>query len=106
MAKILEVSEENFDSEVLQSDLPVLVDFYADWCGPCKVMAPHLEKASEEIKSVKFGKVDVDKEGDLAGKFGVLSIPTTISFKDGEQVDRHTGALSVADIKKIVEKSF
>ncbi|OIO81330.1 thioredoxin [Candidatus Pacearchaeota archaeon CG1_02_32_132] len=83
-----------------------IVDFYADWCGPCKIMAPHFEKASEQIKGVKFGKVDVDGNQDLAQRFQVMSIPTTIFFKDGEQVDRHSGALSEDDIKKTIGKAF
>ncbi|NCO11203.1 thioredoxin [Candidatus Pacearchaeota archaeon CG_4_9_14_0_2_um_filter_39_13] len=83
-----------------------IVDFYADWCGPCQIMKPHFEKASKEMKDVKFGKVDVDANQDLAGRFQVMSIPTTIFFKDGEQVDRHSGALRESDIKEAVEKAF
>ncbi len=102
--KIHILNENKFDSFVSNGN--VIVDFYADWCGPCKIMAPHFQKASEEIKNVKFAKVDVDSESELAGRYDVMSIPTTIFFKDGEIVDRHTGALDISNIKKMVEENF
>lgn len=98
------LDEKSFDSFVKSGN--VIVDFYADWCGPCKVMAPEFEKAAAELKDVKFGKLNIDGHQDIAGRFMVMSIPTVIFFKDGEQVDRHTGALSAEDIKKKAEKSF
>ena len=102
--KIKQLDEKNFDDFIGKGD--VIVDFYADWCGPCKILGPELEKASKEIKGVKFGKVDVDRNQDLAGRFGVMSIPTLIFFKEKEQVDRVNSALSVKDIKKRVESNF
>jgi thioredoxin 1 len=100
--KVLE--SDSFDEFIGSGN--AVVDFYADWCGPCKIMAPEFEKAAEKLKSVKFGKVNVDGNQDLAGRFGVMSIPTTIFFKEKEQVDRHTGALRFEDIKEKVEKDF
>lgn len=85
---------ENFDQEVLKSELPVLVDFWATWCGPCKMMAPVVEEIAEELKGkVKVGKVNVDDEGELARKYGILSIPTFMLFKDGEQAKMTVGAM-------------
>ena len=97
--KIKQLDEKNFDDFIGKGD--VIVDFYADWCGPCKILGPELEKASKEIKGVKFGKVDVDRNQDLAGRFGVMSIPTLIFFKNGKQVDKSTGVL---DKDEILEK--
>ena len=82
----------DFEKEVAQSDKAVLIDFYADWCGPCKMMAPVLEEIAAERDDVKIFKVNVDEEGELAQKFGVMSIPTFISFKGGEMVKKETGA--------------
>jgi len=98
------LTEDNFDDFISSGN--AIIDFYADWCGPCKIMAPHFEKASKEMKEVKFGKVDVDAESNLAGRFQVMSIPTTIFFKDKEQVERHTGALSLDMIKGTAEEFF
>ena len=81
-----------FEKEVLQSDKPVLVDFFADWCGPCKMMAPVLEEISNERADVKVLKVNVDEEPALAQKFGVMSIPTFISFKGGQMHKKAMGA--------------
>ena len=84
--------ESNFDAEVLQSDLPVFVDFYADWCGPCKMMSPVIDKLAEEYEGkIKVGKVNVDDEAELAIKFGVSSIPTLILFENGEAVKKLIG---------------
>lgn len=84
----------------------VVVDFHAEWCGPCKIMAPHFKKASEAITGVRFASLDVDGNQEIAQEYGVMSIPTTIFFKDGEIVDRHTGAMGFADIKQKVEAAF
>lgn len=81
-----------------------VVDFYADWCGPCKIMAPAFERASGKVKEVKFAKLNVDGNQDVAMKYGVLSIPTTIVFKNGNVKDMHTGALSESEILKLAEK--
>ncbi|MGV8142191.1 MAG: thioredoxin [Candidatus Pacearchaeota archaeon] len=81
-----------------------VVDFYADWCGPCKIMAPAFERASGKLKDVKFAKINVEGNQDVAMKYGVLSIPTTIVFKNGSVRDMHTGALSEPEILKLAEK--
>lgn len=85
----------NFEEEVLKSDVPVLVDFYADWCGPCKMMAPVVAKFAEEFDGkVKVGKINVDDNGDIAQKYGVMSIPNFKFFKNGEVVDNIVGAVN------------
>ena len=87
-------TEENFDSEVLKSDIPVLVDFYADWCGPCKMMMPTVEKLAEKYDGkVKVGKVNSDENNALCAKYCIMSIPTFLVFKNGELVDSKTGAM-------------
>ena len=86
MAEII-LSKSNFEEEVLQSDLPVLVDFWATWCGPCRMLAPTIEKIAEEQEGVvKVGKVDVDEEPELAARFGIASIPTLMVFRGGQVV--------------------
>ncbi|SKB49707.1 thioredoxin [Lachnospiraceae bacterium] len=87
-------NKENFDAEVINSDIPVLVDFYADWCGPCKMMGPVVEElAAEYDGKVKVGKINVDKEPELAQKYGVMSIPFFAFIKNGELVDQELGAV-------------
>ena len=91
MAEII-ITKENFEAEVKQSDKPVLVDFWATWCGPCSMLAPIVEEISEDYsESVKVGKIDVDDQPELAMQFGVMSIPTLILFKNGEEADRMIG---------------
>ena len=87
-------NENNFADEVMKSEIPVLIDFYAEWCGPCRMMAPVVEQFVEEYDGrVKIGKINVDEESDLAERFGVQSIPSFIFIKDGKVVDRVTGAM-------------
>jgi thioredoxin 1 len=94
MGSALAVTSENFATEVLQSKLPVLVDFWATWCGPCRAVAPTLEAlAIEYADKLKVVKLDVDEFGELAGQFGVQSIPTLILFKGGQPVERLIGAV-------------
>ena len=91
----LTLTGENFEKEVLQSELPVLVDFWATWCGPCRMMAPVVEELAEEYEGkIKVGKVDVDENEDLAGEYGVMSIPTLLVFKNGEVTDSAVGVCS------------
>ena len=93
-------NEENFETEVLKSEGTVLVDFYADWCGPCKMMAPIIDGIAEEgIENLKVGKVNVDENGSLAEKYNVMSIPTIIIFKNGNPVKGFVGVTGKDEIK-------
>ena len=88
----VKLTSANFEEEVLKSNKPVLVDFWAAWCGPCQMVGPVVEEISEENPDIKVCKVDIDEFQDLAAKFGVMSIPTLIVFKDGKEVNRTLGA--------------
>lgn len=102
MAEII-LTKENFEAEVLNSDLPVLVDFWASWCGPCKMLAPIISEIAEEYKGkVKVAKVNIDDEGELAIKFGIVSIPTLLLFKDGEVLDKLIGYRPKEDITRLL----
>lgn len=90
----IDVTSENFKQEVLQSDKPVLVDFWASWCGPCRMLGPVLEELGEEHHEIKICKVNTDDERELAISFGIDSIPCVISFKDGKQIDKSVGFVS------------
>lgn len=93
------VTDANFETEVLQSDIPVVVDFWAEWCGPCKMIAPHLEAISEEMgDKVKIAKLDVDSNQQTAMALRVMSMPTLIAFKDGQPVAQKVGAGSKTDL--------
>ena len=99
------LTSDNFTQEVLQSDVPVLVDFWAPWCGPCKMMAPVVEElATEMAGKAKIGKVNVDDHGALAQQYNILSIPTFIVFKGGNVVEQFSGAMTKDDLKARVEK--
>jgi thioredoxin 1 len=103
---VYKFDESNFDAEVLQSDIPVFVDFYADWCGPCKMMSPVIDKLAEEYEGkIKVGKVNVDENGDLAVKYGIMSIPNMVFFKNGEVADRVVGAIPKPAMKEKFEKN-
>jgi len=93
-AKYVTLDETNFESEVLQSDRPVLVDFWAEWCPPCRLVAPLVEELAEEYDgTAKIAKLDVDRVPAVAGRFGIQSIPTLLFFRNGEVVDRVVGAV-------------
>ena len=89
---VMHVTKENFEAEVLQSEKPVLVDFWAGWCGPCKMVAPVLEEIAAEVADVKITKVNVDEQPELAGRFGIMSIPTLVVMKDGKVTNQAMGA--------------
>ena len=102
MGKAIEITDDSFQSEVVESDVPVLVDFWATWCGPCRAVAPIVEELADEYDGrVKVGKVDVDSEQKIALDFGIRSIPTLLIFKDGKQADQVVGAVKK---QQIVEK--
>ena len=89
---IIQITKDNFEQEVLKSEVPVLLDFYADWCGPCRMVAPVLHEIAEENEHIKVGKINVDEQMDLAMRFQVTSIPLLVVMKDGVVVDQALGA--------------
>lgn len=98
---------DNFEPEVLQSAVPVLVDFYADWCNPCKMMAPVVEKLAEEYEGkVKVGKCNIDENMQIAQRYRVASIPTFMVFREGKPCSTQVGAMSAAELKNIIEKAL
>lgn len=98
---VLNVTSENYESEVLKSEKTVLIDFYADWCGPCKMMSPVIDEIAEEMKeNVKVGKVNVDENQDLAMEYGVMSIPTIVVLKNGEVQKTFVGVTDKEEIKQ------
>ena len=101
-------TDANFDEEVLKSDTPVLVDFWAPWCGPCKMMGPIVEELATENanKSIKIGKLNVDENSAMAGKFGVMSIPTFLVFKNGEVVDQAVGGVGKEKLQELIDKNL
>lgn len=99
----IELKKENFESEVIKSEIPVLVDFWATWCGPCRMIAPTIEQIAKEYAGkIKVGKVNVDDEMALAVEYGIEVIPTLIFFKDGKVVKKTTGVLDKAEIQTII----
>jgi len=104
---LLHLTDASFKKEVLEADLPVLVDFWAPWCGPCKMIAPLLEElAKEYAQKMKIGKINIDEDTKIATHFGVMSIPTLIFFKKGKAIDQIAGALSKAELKKRIEENL
>ncbi len=99
---VLEITVDNFEKEVLKSKKPVLVDFWAVWCGPCQMQGPVVEQAAERFPEITVGKVNVDEQGELAQKYGVMSIPTLILFKDGQAAQKAVGFHSLEEIGKIL----
>ena len=105
--KIITITKDNFEQEVINSDKPVLLDFWAQWCGPCRAVAPIMEELSAEFDGkAKIGKVNVDEQGELAAKFRVMSIPTVMLFKQGQLAEKVIGARSKADFVNLVQKNL
>lgn len=100
--EVLHVTKENFEQEVVKSDKPVLVDFWASWCMPCKMLAPVLDEVAEQTDEFKICKVNVDEESDLAMKYRVMSIPTLVVMKNGEEVKRSLGVISKEEVFELV----
>ncbi|MDO5022313.1 MAG: thioredoxin [Eubacteriales bacterium] len=100
---VVTLTKENFDTEVFQSDKPVLVDFWAAWCGPCRMVSPIIDEIASENPDIKVGKVNVDEQPALAQQFGVMSIPTIIAFKDGKEVNKSVGVRSKQDLVRLVK---
>lgn len=101
----LKITRENFENEVMKSNIPVLIDFWAPWCGPCQMMGPIIEQLAEEYEGkAKVGKVNVDEEGELSQAFGVMSIPTIVLVKDGKVVKQAVGARPKAEVEAMLQE--
>lgn len=100
---IVTVTKENFEKEVLQAEKPVMVDFWATWCGPCRMLSPIVDQLAEERADAVFGKVNVDEQQELAAQFGIMSIPTVVVFKNGKVVRQTVGAQPKAALEKMLE---
>ena len=103
----LKITRENFENEVMKSNIPVLIDFWAPWCGPCRMMGPIIEQLAEEYEGkAKVGKVNVDEEGELSQAFGVMSIPTIVLVKDGKVVKQAVGARPKTEVEAMLQCVF
>ncbi len=107
MGKPMTIESNNFDKVVLQSKLPILVDFWAPWCGPCRIVAPLIEELAEEYEGkVSFGKVNVDQDPKIASKYGIMSIPTLILFKNGKPISNTVGFRPKAELKRSLDAAL
>ena len=100
---VLTITKDNFENEVLKSDIPVLVDFWASWCGPCRMMSPIVDQIAEEVTDCKVGKINVDEEGELAQQFGIMSIPTLLVFRDGKVANQSVGVRDKAFVIDMIK---
>ncbi len=99
---VIKLTAENFEQEVMKADKTVLVDFYADWCGPCQMLSPIVDEVAEERDDIKVGKINVDEQMTLAQRYGVMTIPTLIVFKNGEIANKQVGAQSKSGVLKML----
>ncbi len=99
---VMTITNENFTAEVMESEKPVLLDFWASWCGPCRMVSPIVDEIAEERSDVKVGKVNVDEQGELAQKFGIMSIPTLMVFEGGKIKNKALGAMPKANILELL----
>ncbi len=107
MAKPQEITDTEFEQEVLKAALPVVVDFWAEWCAPCKVVAPVLEELADEYDGkIKFVKVDTEENLETPSSYGILSLPTLLVFKEGQQIERINGARPKGDLKRSLDKAL
>lgn len=99
---VLHITKDNFEEQVLQSDKPVLLDFWASWCGPCRMVSPIIDEIADEKSDIKVGKINVDEQPELAGAFQVMSIPTLVVMKNGKVANRTIGAQPKAQILSLL----
>lgn len=100
---IINITKENFENEVLKSDKKVLLDFWATWCGPCMMLSPTVDEVANEVSNIKFGKINVDEQGELAQQFGISSIPTLVVVKDGKVVKQSVGLIPKSAILELLQ---
>ena len=100
----LNITTNNFNAEIMNSDKPVLIDFFATWCGPCKMVSPIVDQIAEENADIKVCKINIDEQSELASAFGVMSIPTFVALKDGKEITRTVGAVPKSNILKMFGK--
>ena len=100
----LNITTNNFNAEIMNSDKPVLIDFFATWCGPCKMVSPIVDQIAEENADIKVCKINIDEQSELASAFGVMRIPTLVALKDGKEITRTVGAVPKSNILKMFGK--